>query len=80
MIPYDIIKRIPKVELHDHLDGGLRPSTVIDLAKKYEISIPSTDPVELTDWFERGCKLKSLTLYLNRTEDGYEAIYTQYSA
>ena len=37
MIPYDIIKRIPKVELHDHLDGGLRPSTVIDLARKYDI-------------------------------------------
>ncbi|MCR5443251.1 MAG: adenosine deaminase [Sphaerochaetaceae bacterium] len=64
MIPYDIIKRIPKVELHDHLDGGLRPSTVIDLARKYDISIPSQDPAELADWFEQGCKLKSLTLYL----------------
>ncbi|MBO4717756.1 MAG: adenosine deaminase, partial [Spirochaetales bacterium] len=57
MIPYDIIKRIPKVELHDHLDGGLRPSTVIDLAGKYDISIPSKDPVELGAWFEQGCKL-----------------------
>lgn len=64
MIPYDIIKKIPKVELHDHLDGGLRPSTVIDLAKRYDISIPSTDPVELKNWFEQGCKLKSLSLYL----------------
>ena len=64
MIPYDIIRRIPKVELHDHLDGGLRPSTVIDLAGKYDVSVPSRDPVELAAWFERGCKLKSLTLYL----------------
>ena len=64
MIPYDIIKRIPKVELHDHLDGGLRPQTVIDLAEKYDVSIPSKDPVELKEWFVKGCKLKSLPLYL----------------
>ena len=64
MIPYDIIKRIPKVELHDHLDGGLKPETVIDLAQKYDISIPSTNPTDLQAWFEQGCKLKSLSLYL----------------
>jgi adenosine deaminase len=64
MIPYDIIRKIPKVELHDHLDGGLRPSTVIDLANRYDVSIPSKDPAELAAWFEQGCKLKSLTLYL----------------
>ncbi len=64
MIPNDILKRIPKVELHDHLDGGLRPSTVIELAKGHDVDIPSRDPQELQAWFERGCKLKSLTLYL----------------
>ncbi len=64
MIPADIIKRIPKVELHDHLDGGLRPETVIELAGKYDVSIPSKDPFELKEWFEKGCKLKSLKLYL----------------
>ena len=64
MIPHDIIKKLPKVELHHHLDGGVRPSTVIDLAKKYSISIPETDPVALQEWFERGCKMKSLPLYL----------------
>lgn len=64
MIPYDIIKKVPKVELHDHLDGGLRPQTVIDLAKKQDVSIPSADAGELAAWFERGCKLKSLPLYL----------------
>ena len=64
MIPYDIIKKVPKVELHDHLDGGLRPQTVIELADRQCLSIPSTDPVELAAWFEKGCKLKSLPLYL----------------
>ena len=64
MIPYDIIKKVPKVELHDHLDGGLRPQTVIELADRQGLSIPSIDPVELAAWFEKGCKLKSLPLYL----------------
>ena len=64
MVPYDIIRKIPKVELHDHLDGGLRPQTVIDLAHKNDIPIPSSDPTELAAWFEKGCKLKSLPLYL----------------
>jgi adenosine deaminase len=30
----EIIRNVPKVMLHDHLDGGLRPQTVIDLAKE----------------------------------------------
>ncbi len=64
MIPRDIIKKMPKVELHDHLDGGLRPSTVIELAKEYDVSIPYYDDKKLLQWFEKGCKLKSLPLYL----------------
>lgn len=64
MIPHEIIKKLPKVELHDHLDGGLRPSTVIDLAKKNNVSIPSENETELASWFEKGCRLKSLPLYL----------------
>ena len=32
-VPLDLIERAPKVLLHDHLDGGLRPQTVIDLAR-----------------------------------------------
>ncbi|MCF0238748.1 MAG: adenosine deaminase [Sphaerochaetaceae bacterium] len=64
MIPSSLIKKFPKVELHDHLDGGLRPQTVIDFATKYDVAIPSKDPVALASWFEQGCKLKSLPLYL----------------
>lgn len=59
-----MIKRVPKVELHDHLDGGLRPSTIIELAHEYDISLPSYDEQELRKWFIRGCKQKSLSLYL----------------
>jgi len=64
MVPYEIIKKMPKVELHDHLDGGLRPQTVIDLAKKYNVELPANNVSDLADWFEKGCQLKSLPLYL----------------
>lgn len=59
-----MIFRIPKVELHDHLDGGLRPSTVIDLAAETGLALPSSDPEELGAWFRRGADRKSLALYL----------------
>ena len=59
-----MIKRVPKVELHDHLDGGLRISTVIELAEKENIALPSYDEAELKDWFTQGCRRGSLSLYL----------------
>ena len=48
----DGIRRAPKVLLHDHLDGGLRPQTVIDLAREVDYQhLPSTDAGELGTWF-----------------------------
>ena len=64
MLTKELIHRVPKVELHDHLDGGLRPSTIIELAHENGVSLPSENPVELADWFARGCRQKSLPLYL----------------
>ena len=57
------LRRLPKVLLHDHLDGGLRPQTVIELAKdqKYK-KLPTADPGELAAWFQRGAKRGSLAL------------------
>ena len=40
-----------KAVLHDHLDGGLRPSTIIDLAHQLNIKLPTTDKQLLADWF-----------------------------
>lgn len=64
MLTKDMIKRVPKVELHDHLDGGLRIETILDIAKRDKIALPSTDPKELREFFIRGCKQKSLVQYL----------------
>jgi len=65
MLTDEIIRKVPKVELHEHLDGGLRPETIIELAKERNIEIPSMNPKELADWFHRGCNEKSLSLYLD---------------
>jgi adenosine deaminase len=59
------IRRAPKVLLHDHLDGGLRPRTVIELAAAAGYrELPTTDPDELARWFTLGADRKSLELYL----------------
>ncbi len=64
MVTKDMIKKLPKVELHDHFDGGLRPSTIIELSKEYGVELPSYDAEELAGWFHRGAARKSLALYL----------------
>ncbi len=60
-----IIQRAPKVLLHDHLDGGVRPSTVVELAQEYGYTdLPTTDVDDLAKWFNRGAKRNDLVLYL----------------
>lgn len=59
------IKRIPKALLHDHLDGGLRPATVIEIADRIGYSkLPTDNPTELAKWFEDSCNSGSLVRYL----------------
>jgi 3-hydroxyacyl-CoA dehydrogenase len=41
------LDRLPKVELHCHVEGTMRPQTVVDLANKNGIGLPTSDPVEL---------------------------------
>jgi adenosine deaminase len=61
----ETLARAPKALLHDHLDGGLRPRTVIELAKEYGYKgLPTTDEVELGEWFHLGADRKNLVLYL----------------
>jgi adenosine deaminase len=61
----DVILRAPKVLLHDHLDGGLRPASVVELASEFGYNkLPTTDVAELSTWFNRGAKRNDLVLYL----------------
>ena len=61
----DFIRQLPKVLLHEHLDGGLRPQTVIDLAARCNYQgLPTADAAELGQWFHRGANKGSLPEYL----------------
>jgi adenosine deaminase len=61
----DTIRSAPKVLLHDHLDGGLRPQTVVALAQQMGYAeLPTEDPEALGRWFRSGADRKSLELYL----------------
>ena len=60
-----IIDRAPKVLLHDHLDGGLRPDTVVELAAEVGyVGLPTTDVEALGDWFYEAADSGSLVRYL----------------
>jgi adenosine deaminase len=59
------IRTAPKVLLHDHLDGGLRPATIVDLAQRVGYgALPATDVAELERWFRASADSGSLERYL----------------
>jgi len=65
VLALDTIRRAPKAVLHDHLDGGLRPATVLELARETGYrDLPTEDTGALAEWFRRGADRKSLELYL----------------
>src|SRR6185295_12266918 len=65
----DSLRKLPKVLLHEHLDGGLRPQTIVDLAREtgYE-KLPTTDVGNLAEWFQTNANRGSLPLYLQGFE------------
>ena len=61
----ELVHSLPKVLLHEHLDGGLRPQTLLDLAADQGYAgLPESEPDALAKWFQRGADRGSLALYL----------------
>lgn len=59
------LRALPKVLLHDHLDGGLRPSTIVELADEAGYDrLPTHEPDALATWVQRGASRLDLELYL----------------
>jgi adenosine deaminase len=59
------IRRAPKVLLHDHLDGGLRPATILEIADDVAHTLPAADPASLGAWFAAASDSGSLVQYLS---------------
>lgn len=65
---FALVADLPKVLLHDHLDGGLRPATVVELAADAGHELPTTDPDELARWFVAAASSGDLVQYLTTFE------------
>ena len=84
------VRALPKVSLHDHLDGSLRPATILELAEKAGYKeLPESDPAALGAWFHRGADRGSLALYLEgfahtiavmQTTEALERVAYEYAA
>ncbi|MGW3243434.1 adenosine deaminase [Streptomyces sp. NPDC001070] len=60
----DLIRRLPKAVLHDHLDGGLRPATLVELAAEIGHTLPATDPGALAAWYFDAANSGDLVRYI----------------
>jgi adenosine deaminase len=62
--PLDLLEKLPKTDLHVHLDGCLRVLTLIDLAKKQGVELPTFDDDKLTKLVMSGKSCRNLAEYL----------------
>ena len=71
------IQSLPKAVLHDHLDGGLRVATILELADECGYTdLPADDVNTLTDWFDQG-RSGSLERYLEAFEHTVAVMCTE---
>lgn len=58
------IRSLPKISLHDHLDGGVRPATIVELARDLGVEVPEADGDRLAAWFHEQSDSGSLVDYI----------------
>ncbi|MFF0170853.1 adenosine deaminase [Streptomyces prasinus] len=73
----DTLRRLPKAVLHDHLDGGLRPATVVELADTVGHTLPTTDPDELAAWYVEAAGSGDLVRYIATFEHTLAVMQTR---
>lgn len=76
---WSAIRSAPKTVLHDHLDGGLRVSTILEISDEvgHTPNLPSTDPVALQEWFTAGARSGDLLAYLATFEHTLACLQSQ---
>ncbi len=77
MLSTELLRTLPKVALHDHLDGGLRPQTVIDHCAENGHELPNQDAAELGEWFFEAADSGSLERYLETFAHTIAAMQTR---
>ncbi len=73
----ELVLRAPKVLLHDHLDGGLRPETIVELAGQVGHQLPASTPEELGRWFVESADSGSLPRYLETFDHTVAVMQTE---
>ena len=63
-VTMELLQQLPKTELHCHLDGSVRLETVLDLAQKQKVHLPTEDPEKLKHYLVCGRECKDLPEYL----------------
>ncbi|MEW6040078.1 MAG: adenosine deaminase [Elusimicrobiota bacterium] len=72
MTTAELVRKLPKVDLHCHIDGSVRTSTLMHLAKKHGFKLPTNDVRKFEKYVKVSPKCKSLTEFLNRFEFFYD--------
>ena len=76
-VALEVLRAFPKVSLHDHLDGGLRPQTVLELAAEIGHELPADNAADLGRWFHEAADSGSLERYLETFEHTVAVVQTE---